>query len=178
MVNKLFVLLITLLIVLSSIGCHKSTSTINKNTETQVYELCRYTDTRFSFSLDYPKDWDADIDNTWKNNSNIPDSGIKVFINSNTDNFIWIYGCVGTVNGSPQDLGFREPKNCQKEIIEAKSGAKCTLYVTSDIDGRIQGQIAFDQFHGATINCDNKEYEVNKQKILAIFKSIYIQKEV
>lgn len=164
--NKVLILLIlavlVLVFILGIILSSKEKSYVFKTEET-------------NFTVRVPNGWTV-IDEYRRLNEEgaepSPDEGIKLLLDGNEDNFIWIYSQYGKIN-----LG---EGNYEEEAFSTKKGIPGILY--KDKDSQLNWYLILNQdiapdHYGAVVRFkDKKLFDKKEKQIRAILKSIEISK--
>ncbi len=96
----------------------------------------------------------------------MPDYGIKIYINGDTQNQVYLFYQEGTIN-------FSEP-GMLTETFNTNKGLSGSLY-TAFNDNTTRIFATFDIGHYAiTSELDNNLFSVSEKEILSMIKSIYI----
>ena len=134
-----------------------------------------YTDKHFNFSVDYPAEWTA-VEDKWNpptsKSDGSPDNGINIYVDGNKNDWIYIKGQYGPMNGY---LDYPLEDFITKDMVKGKLSYK-------SIDGVYQINFVLIEdesgqgYHGALIQVSQACFTRNKAQILGILKSIRINK--
>ena len=127
-----------------------------------------YTDEHAQFSVDYPSEWKTAVvpwEPATSDFEGSPDNGIKIFIEGNENEFIYVFGSEGKASGYlsyPQE-DFITKALLRGRISYTRQGEEYQVAVILD-----------EGFHGAILHVGDACLTRNKAQILGILKSIKI----
>lgn len=133
-----------------------------------------YTDKHFNFSVSYPDDWQADIEEYWESTSGregSPDGGIDIYVEGSKSDVIRVFGQYGTLDSSIIDFDY-STEDTQEKFVTS-SGLAGDLYY-NDNKQTIKAVVLFDSNNAVQIEISDAAFTRDKQKIYAILKSIKI----
>lgn len=179
-INKLNIIFICFVLVLLS-GCNKIETNENnhsKNGSSNDF-LCgdenqTYSDERFAFSADFPKKWDAEVTEILEPSTDFegtPDSGIRIYITDDKDEYIYIFGQLGSIGVTANE------NSSEFETVEeliTNTNLKGTYYLCKR-DSYYELYYVLDDYNiGVTASLTQENYEAYKIEIICILKSIRI----
>jgi hypothetical protein len=138
--------------------------------ESSMRDVQIYTDKRFNFSVEYPKEWTTKIVGSWDATTEVeasPDSGIIVYVDGNVNESIYVYGQVSLINVL-QEEGMREQK------LVTRSGITGTLYSVVYKGKREVTLILGEGFVGAKVMMSDDCFKRNEDMVMTILKSVHI----
>lgn len=157
-------------------GCNLQKNVIKNHqninpTQTPV-EKITYFDERFKFYVSYPKNWSNKIEpylSMSLQHELSPDSGIRIYVDSNENDVIYVYGQTGYVGDVYSDF--------TKKSFKTSSGLEGILR-SKEINGKMDIHLIFTEGHrhGAHILVSSDSYKKNQNEIMDILKSIKISK--
>ena len=149
LVSGLFTFLSLLVLSLGITGCARDES-VSPPSDSAPYH---YTDNRFDFLVDVPKQWEIIEDRPVKataTQEESPTSGITILIDGSQDETIYVYGQLGTISTFFQ--GYEE------KWIETKAGEQGTLAFL-DSEGRMHMHFVHENDHyGVFVNVRSRTY--------------------
>lgn len=129
-----------------------------------------FSDKRFNFSVEFPKNWNSEIETTWDatpTQEASPDGGVDIYVEGVKDDKIEVYGQNG-------HIGILPLPNFKKTEFVTNSGLKGMLY-SQTTENRKEIYLLFDEgFHAVHINVSSDCFKSNEKKIMDILKSINI----
>ncbi len=132
-----------------------------------------YHDERFKFSVDYPAAWKvqlADGETIPPHPDGRPESGIIIYVDSNKNDWMYIYGAAGYVDPDWDLFTLRN------ETITTTDGVKGN-FCYENIGGNIVISLVLeDAHHGANITMTEASFQKHKAQIYGILKSIKVNK--
>lgn len=159
-----------------------ATADVNTKENSPQYEdlsgdLKTYVNNRFKFTLQYPSDWQVEIDKpdikTSTTGADIsPTEGIAFYFNTENER-MKVFGQIGSIVGYVSDSrdGF------EKSSFPTKSGLTGDLY-TSKKDGRVNIYLLFEKtpskygFYVAHIYMSNENYAKYRKSLMGVLRSI------
>jgi hypothetical protein len=164
MIGLIFCMLLT--------GCNSITEVERKTSiesnDMKEKELQEYSDSKFNIYVSFPKSWRSEIEKTLEatsTNEASPDGGIRMYIDEGNDNFIYAYGCVGSINIPKQ--GFKE------EIIK-RNGQEDLIFLISESSGGIEAHYLYDQSHAISMRLKKDIFDYYKLEIYEVLKSFRV----
>jgi hypothetical protein len=117
--------------------------------------------------VSFPKEWSSKAQPRL---SGDPDGGIRIYVDSNEANFIYVFGQTG--HGSPSVY-----QGLKEEKFETASGIEGSLF-TGNVDGetRLHLVLNTDEYIGATVSVSDECYSKNQTIIKDVLRSININK--
>lgn len=174
MIKKYIFIFTVFVILLSSCSQSKDglefcNSKENSNNKVISKELSTYVDKRFDFSVDYPSNWDVEVDQITEpteTSEGDPMSGINIYIDKNHENKIYVYGQVSHIEVTTNPIHYNI------ESFKTKSGLNGTLYIREFNNKKEIIYSLDDEFIGLISYIPLDCYEENKEKIYDILRSI------
>ena len=127
-----------------------------------------YTDEHAQFSVDYPSEWKTVIvpwEPATSDFEGSPDNGIKIFIEGNENEFIYVFGSEGKASGY---LSYPQEDFITKALLRGR------ISFTRQGEEYQIAMILDESFHGAILHLGDACLTRNKAQILGILKSIKI----
>jgi len=132
-------------------------------------QTCTYQDEHRKITVEIPDEWTFKVIDKFEGNEStegLPDYGIKIYIDGDTQNQIYLFYQEGTIH-------FSEP-GMLTETFNTNKGQSGSLY-TAFNDNTTRIFATFDIGHYAiTSELDNNLFGVSEKEILSMIKSIYI----
>lgn len=178
--HKFVIIFICLFLPLLS-GCNKKETSENNNAInnscnglTSEDEVQTYSDERFGFSVDFPTNWDSEASEILEpsvDSEGTPDSGVRIYIADEKDEYIYIFGQLGKI-------GITANENASEfetvEELNTNTNLKGTYYLRK-LDSNYELYYVLDEHNiGASASLTQENYEAYKGEIISILKSIRI----
>lgn len=165
--HKFVVIFICLFLPLFS-GCNSCDDLLSGD------EVQTYSDERFGFSVDFPTNWDAEVSEILEPSVDFegtPDSGVRIYITDEKDEYIYIFGQLGRI-------GITAIENSSEfdtvEELNTNTNLKGTYYFRK-LASYYELYYVLDEYNiGATASLTQENYEAYKGEIIDILKSIRI----
>jgi hypothetical protein len=130
-------------------------------------DMLKYTNSKYKFSVTFPKSWGHEFEKTWEATSQqeaSPDGGIRIYIEGNKEEMIYVYGQNGHI-GVFQEASKREEfftdSNIKGELSSVSTDGKQDIHL-----------VLGDGFNGAHVYVSEECFNSNKDEIFNLLKSI------
>jgi len=144
-----------------------SINSTQKELEILDYQTKIYFDDKLKFSVEYPNEWSYEIETFLGSTSNreaSADGGIKLYINEQKNNQIYIFKQTGHI--SIPEAGFN------KERFVTRSGINGYI-LSKNSDGKREVYLILGEgFYGAHVSVDIEYFENNEELLMYVLKSI------
>lgn len=169
MLKRTIVLLVGMCLMMSLGACqsNRDAATQQQNETTFREGYSRYQNGIFGFSVEFPATWFCESEPYYyatKGAESSPDSGVKIYIDSQKEDYIRVYGQHGQIT-----TNFVVQSNYKKTDLDENR----ELYVSETGDFYTAQLFFKDNKHiSATINMSANVYKEHEDEIMSLLKSI------